>query len=106
MRDAGCALRPAYRFSPPRRQHGSPGSVAAGSWIDWIEAGEEPAVWQHLALGMGHAPPGTQPLEQQRREYGVAILAALALLNTQRHAFAVDITTFSETTSLARSPAP
>ena len=62
-----------------------------GHRIGRIEAGEEPSIWQDLALGMGHAPPGTQPLEQHRREHGVAILAALALLNTQRHAFAVNV---------------
>jgi hypothetical protein len=59
-----------------------PVQLPRGHRIDWIEAGEEPAVWQHLALGMGHAPPGTQPLEQQRREYGVAILAALCVRGT------------------------
>jgi hypothetical protein len=40
--------------------------LSRGHRIGRIEAGEEPAVWQHLALGMGQAPPGTQPLEQQR----------------------------------------
>jgi hypothetical protein len=53
--------------------------------------GEQPAARQHLALGMGYSPPGAQPLQQQGTEHGVAVLAALALLDAQRHALAVDI---------------
>jgi hypothetical protein len=40
---------------------------------------------------MGGPPPGTKPLEQHRREHGVAILAALALFDAQDHALAVDV---------------
>ena len=40
---------------------------------------------------MGEVPPGAQALQQDRAEHGVAVLGALALLHTQRHALAVDI---------------
>ena len=43
-----------------------PVQLPRGHWIDWIEAREQPPVWQNLAIGMGHAPPGTQPFEQHR----------------------------------------
>ena len=56
-----------------------------------IEPGKQPAAVEHLALGTGHAPPDAQALEQHRREHRVAILAALALLDAQRHALAVDV---------------
>ena len=56
-----------------------------------VQTREQPAAGEHLALGTGDAPPGAQPLEQHRREHGVAILAALALLDAQRHALAIDV---------------
>ena len=59
--------------------------------IQRIEAREQIAARQHLALGAGVAPPGAQPLEQDRRQQCVAILLALALLDTQQHARAVDV---------------
>jgi hypothetical protein len=40
---------------------------------------------------MAHAPPHEQALEHDWREHRIAILAALALLDAQRHALAVDI---------------
>jgi len=52
-----------------RRRGGSmdrPVELPRGHRIGRIEAGEEPSIWQDLALGMGHAPPGTQPLEHYR----------------------------------------
>ena len=63
---------------------------------------------------MGKLPPGAQAFEQDRRQHGVAILTAFALFDAQRHALAVDACpepvegslTFSDTTSLARKPAP
>lgn len=82
------------RLIDSRRRGGSmdrPVELPRGHRIGRIEAGEEPPVWQDLALGMGHPSPGTQLLEQHRREHGVAILAALALLDAQRHALAVDV---------------
>ncbi len=65
--------------------------LAGGEWVDRVLPGEQPAAVEHLALRMGHAPPGAQALQQHRREHGVAILAALALLDAQRHALAVDV---------------
>ena len=65
--------------------------LAGAQRVHGIEAGEEPAPGQDLALGMAHAPPRAQPLQQHRREHGVAILATLALLDTQGHALAVDV---------------
>ena len=65
--------------------------LTGGQRIDGIQAREQPAAVEHLALGTGHPPPRAQPLEQHRREHGVAILAALALLDAQRHALAVDV---------------
>ncbi len=59
--------------------------------IDRIEPGEEPSAVGHPALGTGYAPPDTQAFEQHRREHCIAVLAALALLDTQRHALAVDV---------------
>jgi hypothetical protein len=52
---------------------------------------EQPPVGQDLPLGVSGTPPGAQPLQQQRREHRVAILAALARLDAQRHALAVDV---------------
>src|ERR1039457_3377756 len=49
-----------------------------------------PAI-EHLALGTGDAPPGAQPLEHHRGEHGVAVFAALALLDAQGHARAIDV---------------
>jgi len=57
-----------------------------------IQSGEQPATIEYLALSMGSPPPVAQALEQHRREHGVAILAALALFDAQRHALAVDVT--------------
>ena len=62
-----------------------------GERIRRIHAGEQPAAGQHLALGVGDAPPGAQALQQHRDEHGVAVLAALALFHPQRHALAVDV---------------
>jgi len=59
--------------------------------VERVLPGEQPAPVEHLALGAGNPPPGTQVLEQHRAEHGVAILAALALFDAQRHAGAVDI---------------
>ena len=59
--------------------------------IHRIEARKQIAARQHLALGPGVAPPGAQPLEQDRRQQRVAILLALALLDAQEHALAVNV---------------
>src|SRR5215510_13996635 len=55
------------RLIDSRRRGGSMDravELPRGHRIGRIEAGEEPAVWQDPALGMGQAPPATQPLEQ------------------------------------------
>src|ERR1700692_4272033 len=55
------------------------------------EARKQPSALEHATLRVGHAPPDTQALEQHRREHRVAVAAALALLDAQRHALAVDV---------------
>ena len=65
-----------------------------GQRLDGVQAREQPAAVEHLALGTGDSPPGAQPLEHDGREHGVAILAALALLDAQRHALAIDVPDF------------
>jgi hypothetical protein len=37
------------------------------------------------------SPPVAQQLEQLRRQHGIAVLAALALLDPQQHALGIDI---------------
>ena len=56
-------------------------------WIGWlgIAAGKQPV------LGPGQAPVGAQDAQQLRREHDVAVLAALALLDADHHAAAVDV---------------
>jgi hypothetical protein len=62
-----------------------------GERVDGIEAREQPPAIEHATLGMGHAPPDAQTLEQDRRKHRVAVSAALALFDAQRHALAVDV---------------
>ena len=50
-----------------------------------IAAREQPA------LRPRRPPPGAQQLEQLRRQHDVAVLAALALLDADHHALAVDV---------------
>src|ERR1019366_4689891 len=65
--------------------------LSGGQGLDRGQAWEEPPAIEHLALGTGDAPPGAQPLEHHRGEHGVAVLAALALLDAQGHARAIDV---------------
>src|SRR3712207_5789224 len=58
---------------------------------DRIAAREQPALRQHQAAAASLAPPGAQELEQVRRQHGMAVLAALALLDPDQHARAVDV---------------
>jgi len=58
-----------------------PVELAGSQRLDGVHAGEQLATVEHLALRSRHPPPGTKPLEQQRRQHGVAILAPLALLD-------------------------
>src|ERR1700688_408198 len=78
----------------PSRQrslmHG-PVELSGGQGLNRVQAWEQPAAVEHLALGTGNAPPGAQPLEHHGGEHGVAILAALALLDAQGHARAIDV---------------
>jgi len=60
--------------------------------FDGVQARKEPSALEHLALGFCYPPPGAQPLQQHRREHGVAILRALALFDAQGHAFTINIT--------------
>ncbi len=46
---------------------------------------------EHDPAPLAFAPPQPQQFQQLRREHRVAILAALALLDTQQHACRVDI---------------
>src|SRR3974390_3545732 len=56
-------------------------------------AGEERiAPRKQPALRPSLPPPGAQHFEQLRREHGVPVLAALALLDPDQHAFAVEVT--------------
>src|ERR1039458_9093585 len=84
-------------FVDPSREgglmHGT-GELTGGQGLNRVQAREQPAAIEHLALGTGDPPPGPQALEHHRGEHGVAILAALALLDPQRHARAIDVTDF------------
>src|ERR1700722_12581303 len=72
-----------------------------------IEARKQIAAWEDLPLGVGMAPPGTQPLEQERREQRIPILSPLTLCSTRRSIRLLSISpTFRAVTSLTRSPAP
>jgi hypothetical protein len=65
-----------------------------------------PPALEHLALSSGDPPPGPQPLDHDGREHGVAILPALALLDAQRHARAVDIPDFERGDFARAQPRP
>ena len=56
--------------------------------IDRVLPGKQPALWPR------DAPPISQKFEQQRRKHRVTILAALAPLDAEHHALAVDIRDF------------
>src|ERR1017187_494506 len=62
-----------------------------GKRIHRIQARKQPAAREDLALGSGCWPPGAQPFEQERWQQRVAILAALALFDTQHHALTIDL---------------
>src|SRR5215469_8382992 len=53
--------------------------------------GKQPSPRQQHAQVSALPPPGAQQLEQLRRQHGVAVLAALSLLDAQQHALGVDI---------------
>jgi len=60
--------------------------LARGHVVGGVQAREQPTAVPDLALSVAKPPPGAQPLQQHRAEHGVAILAALALLDAQGHA--------------------
>jgi len=62
--------------------------------IEGVHPGKQPAAIQHLALGTGRSPPGTQAIEQDGREHRKAILVAFALFDTQHTALAIDVADF------------
>jgi hypothetical protein len=62
-----------------------PVELARRDRLAWLLAGEEPATWPH------HPPPLPQDVEQVGREHDIAVLAALALLDPDQHAGAVDV---------------
>ena len=56
-----------------------------------IAARKQPAPRQQHAQASALPPPGAQQLKQLRRQHGIAVLAALALLDPQQHALGVDV---------------
>jgi hypothetical protein len=46
-----------------------------------IKTGKQPTAVEHLALRTRHSPPHAQPLQQDWRDHGVTVLAALALFH-------------------------
>src|SRR5215831_13163743 len=65
--------------------------LAGGERLERIATGKQPSPRQQHAQVSALPPPGAQQLEQLRRQHGVAVLAALTLLDAQQHALGVDI---------------
>jgi hypothetical protein len=59
--------------------------------LDRVATGKQPAPRQQRAAAPALDPPITQQLKQLRRQHGVAIFAAFALLDPQQHALGVDV---------------
>ena len=59
-------------------------------------AGEQPAVRKHDPASPAFAPPQPQEYQELRREHRVAVLAALALLDTKEHARGIDVIDLEE----------
>jgi len=57
-----------------------------------IAAGEQPAARHQDATPAAFPPPCPEDVQELRREHGVAILLALALLDPQEHARRIDVT--------------
>ena len=74
--------------------------LARGEMVDPVLSGKQPD------LRPRDTPLVAQQLEQLRREHRIAILAPLALLDTQQHTLESTSDTFSATTSETRRPAP
>ncbi len=65
--------------------------LARGQVVHRVLPRKQPAAGQHLPLRLAFPPPGAQELEQCRREHGVAVALALALLDADHPALAVDV---------------
>ena len=65
--------------------------LAGRERLDRVAAREQPAARQQHAAPPALPPPVAQQFEQLRRQHGVAIFAALAALDPQQHALAVDV---------------
>ena len=59
--------------------------LARRHWLHRIATRKQPA------LGSRRPPPGTQQVQQVRRQHHVAVFAAFALLHADQHTFAVDV---------------
>jgi hypothetical protein len=79
---------------------------ATGKRLDRIAAGKQPASRQQHPQAPALPPPGAQQLKQLRRQHGVAVLAAFALLDSQHHTLGIDVADLDATTTETRSPAP
>ena len=65
--------------------------LASRDRVSAVLTGEQPAMGQHHPTPLAFAPPLTEQIQQMRRQHGVAVLASLALLDTNNHALAVDV---------------
>ncbi len=59
--------------------------------FDRVATRKQPAPRQQHTAAPALCPPLAQQFEQLRRQHGVAVFAAFALLDPQQHAFGVDI---------------
>src|SRR6516225_1255476 len=80
-------------LDPGRFGRGMDGAVelAGRERLDWAAARKQPAARQQHAQAPPLPPPGAQYFEQLRRQHGVAVLATLALLDSQHHALGIDV---------------
>src|SRR5271163_4034651 len=69
----------------PRRGVAGPVELARRERVDWVLPRKQPA------LRPSHLPPGPQQIEEMLRQHHVSVLAALALLDANDHAGAIDI---------------
>src|SRR5580693_4044109 len=65
--------------------------LPGANWLHGVLSWKQPTVAMHHALLVSGLPPLAQQREQIRREHRIAIPAALATLDSDQHALAVDI---------------
>ena len=65
--------------------------LPGADWLHGVLSWEQPTVATHHALLVPDLPPLAQQGEQICRQHGIAIPAALATLDPDQHALAVDI---------------